>query len=273
MMKKNIISALLLCLFSLSAWAQQIYEDQNVMIDKIEKGSYKISYKDGPNFSSMFVIEGDKQAMVVDAGDKDVDLVSLIRKCTDKPYFLVLTHTHGDHLGAVNQFPELYVNSKESMNQLKQMYKGEIKYMTDGQVFDLGGKTIQALEIVGHTAGGMIFCDYETGNCYSGDCFGTGQVWLQFGSFPNPITVYANEMKKMLGYMGSRHITHIYTGHFGQEDCVYGINYIQDMCTLAQNMLKGDYTAVHHNRSAETSPIQMTSLRRAVIVFHPDRVK
>lgn len=272
-MKKLIFTTLLLVLCGLTSLGQNIYENEEVTIDKIEKGSYKISYKDGPNFSSMFVIEGEKQALVIDAGDKDYDLVSLIRKCTEKPFTLVLTHTHGDHLGAVNQFPELYVNSKESMVQLQKSYKGTVKDLVDGQVFDLGGKSIQALEIVGHTAGGMIFCDYETGNCYSGDCFGTGQVWLQFGAFANPITVYRDEMKKMLGYMATKHITHIYTGHFGQEECVYGINYIQDMCTLAQNMLDGNYTSEHHNRSAASSPTQMTALRRAVIVFNPQKVK
>ncbi len=272
-MKRVVFSVLALILVLLPLKAQNIFNDGKVFIDKIEKGSYKISYNDGPNYSSVYVIEGSERALVIDAGDKaDYDLLSLVGKCTDKPFVLALTHTHGDHLGAVAQFSELYVNPKESMQALSR-YQGKILEMTDGYVFDLGGKFVQALEITGHTTGGMVFCDYQTGNCYCGDCFGTGQVWLQMNRSETVISDYLKEVEKMLGYVKDRHITHFYTGHFGQEDCVYGVNYIQDMALLARNMLKGDYTSVHHNRSAETANTQMTSLRRATIVFNPQRVK
>lgn len=272
-MRKLISSLFLSFLTFLPLNAQNIYNDGKVFIDRIEEGSFKISYNDAPNYSSVYVIEGQQKALIIDAGDKaDYDLASLIRKCTSKPCVLVLTHTHGDHLGAISQFPELYVNPKESMQSLSQ-YQGKILEMADGQVFDLGGKFIQALEITGHTAGGMVFCDYGTGNCYCGDCFGTGQVWLQMNRSETVISDYLKEVEKMLGYVSQRHITHFYTGHFGQEDCVYGVNYLQDMAELARNMLKGDYTSVHHNRSSETANTQMTSLRRATIVFNPQRVK
>lgn len=272
-MKRLIITAALLSLGALLS-AQNIYQDQYVTIDKIEEGSYKISYLDEPNYSSMYVIEGKKKALLIDTGDKaDLDLKRYVAMCTTKPYSVVLTHTHGDHLGAVGQFDEVYVNKKEEMRPLKSAFKGRIKNISDGQTFNLGGKKIQALEITGHTEGGMIFCDYQTGNCYTGDCFGTGQVWLQMGKSRTPISDYLGQVKKMLGYMAEKHIVHLYTGHFGQEECIYGINYIQDMATLAENMLKGNYTSAHHNRSAETSNTCMSSLRRATIVFNPDKVK
>ncbi|MBQ3881382.1 MAG: MBL fold metallo-hydrolase [Bacteroidales bacterium] len=270
---KRIMLLSLIALAGFSLSAQNIYHDEQVTVDKIEKGTYKINYRDAPNMSSMYVVVGKKKAVVIDAGDKDYDLMSLVRKCTDKPVVLLLTHTHGDHLGAMNQFEELYVNEKENLSQIQRNFKGKVHYVKDGDVFKLGGKSIQALEIVGHTAGGMIYCDYDTGNCYSGDCFGTGQVWLQFGSFDNPISVYLSQVEKMIGYMSTRHITHIYTGHFGQEECMYGINYIQDMGELARKMLSGDFESEHHNRSAESSPVRMTTLRRATIVYHPDRVR
>jgi len=244
-----------------------------VFIDKIESDSYKISYNDSPNYSSIFVVVGKKKALVIDAGDKsDYDLMSFVRKCTDKPVIFALTHTHGDHLGAINQFPEMYVNPKENMRAIAN-YKGKVIEMNDGYIFNLGGKKIQALEITGHTDGGMVFCDYQTGNCYCGDCFGTGQVWLQMNRSETVISDYLSQVEKMLGYVSERHITHFYTGHFGQEDCVFGVNYIQDMAQLARNMLSGDYKSEHHNRSAANSSTQMTSLRKATIVFDPSRVK
>lgn len=271
---KKMLFLLLAVLAAVPAFSQKIFEDDKVMIDKIEDGSYKISYLDAPNYAAIYVIEGQQRALVIDTGDKkDVDVAALIRKCTDKPYVMALTHTHGDHTGAIDQFAELYVNAKENQRQLQNSYKGQVHFIEDGYQFDLGGRTVQAFEITGHTNGGMIFADEATGNCYVGDCFGTGQVWLQISPSDNPISDYLAQVKKMLTLMEKHHIVHIYTGHYGQEDCIYGINYIQDMATQAQNMLDGHYQSVHHNRSAETSPTQMTQLRRAVIVFNPEKVR
>lgn len=272
-MKKILLTAVCILLAFNAVSAQNIYRDDKVTIDRIEAGSYKINYLDSPNNASMYVIEGNEKALVIDTGDKaDYDLAGYVRMCTTKPYTLALTHTHGDHIMAIDQFPELYVNKKENLQALKS-YKGSILFISDGFWFDLGGKKIQALEITGHTEGGMVFCDYATGNCYCGDCFGTGQVWLQMGNSETPISDYKGQVEKMLSYMSTKHIVHFYTGHFGQEECIYGINYIQDMATLAGNMLNGDYESVHHNRSAETANTRMASLRRAVIVFNPDKVK
>lgn len=271
---KRIYLLLLTLVCAFPVCAQKLYQDTKVMVDQIEKGTFKISYLDEPNYATVYVIEGSKRALVIDAGDKkDIHLASLVELCTDKPYKLVLTHTHGDHIMAVDEFPELYVNPKENLKQLQGSYKGKINYMEDGQKFDLGGRVIQAFEISGHTDGGMIFADEETGNCYVGDCFGTGQVWLHFNPSATPISDYLAQTQKMLKLMETHHIVHLYTGHYGQEDCIYGLNYIQDMSNLAQDMLDGEYTSEHHDRSPATSKTQMARNHRAVIVFNPDKVK
>ena len=109
---------------------------------------------------------------------------------------------------------------------------------------------------------GMHISPYEKGNIFNKDPYRERRLLLHRG-----------EINKMLGYMATRHITHIYTGHYGQEECNYGINYIQDMGTLAKMMLEGNFQSEHHNRSAESSPVRMTTLRRATIVYHPDRVR
>lgn len=271
---KKIASIFIALICTVPSFCQTIYGDTKVVVDKIEKGTYKISYLDEPNYATIYVIEGTKHALVIDAGDKkDMNLKNLIKQCTDKPYTLVLTHTHGDHTMGIDQFPELYVNAKENQNQLQNSYKGKVNYMKDGMKFDLGDRIIQAFEITGHTDGGMIFADEMTGNCFVGDCFGTGQVWLQMNPSPTPISDYLSQVKKMLKLMETHHITHLYTGHFGQENCIYGLNYIQDMAYLAEDMLAGEFTSVHHDRSPDTAKTQMAKRNRAVIVFNPDKVK
>lgn len=271
---ERIASCLIALLCAVPTFCQTVYGDTKVVVDRIEEGTYKISYLDEPNYATVYVIEGKKKALVIDAGDKkDFNLTGLVELCTDKPYTLVLTHTHGDHTMGIDQFPELYVNAKENQNQLKNSYQGKVNYMEDGQEFDLGGRTIKAFEISGHTDGGMIFADEQTGNCFVGDCFGTGQVWLQMNQSATPISDYLAQVKKMLKLMETQHIVHLYTGHFGQENCIYGLNYIQDMAFLAEDMLAGDFESEHHDRSPKTANTQMARRNRAVIVFNPDKVK
>ncbi len=71
---------------------------------EIENGIYEIDEFD---CVSVFVIVGEKRALVVDTGTGIGDLKWIIEeKITDKPYDVVLTHNHGDHTGGAGFFDE-----------------------------------------------------------------------------------------------------------------------------------------------------------------------
>lgn len=59
-----------------------------------------------------FLIEGGERAALVDTGCGIGDLAGEVRKLTDKPLIILLTHTHFDHDGGVWEFPgvPVYVN-------------------------------------------------------------------------------------------------------------------------------------------------------------------
>ena len=72
---------------------------------EIENGIYEIDEFD---CVSVFVIVGEKRALVVDTGTGIGDLKWIIEeKITDKPYDVVLTHNHGDHTGGAGFFDEI----------------------------------------------------------------------------------------------------------------------------------------------------------------------
>ena len=49
---------------------------------------------------SIFVVVGDERALVLDTGTGIGDLRWVIEnRITDKPYDVVITHNHGDHIG------------------------------------------------------------------------------------------------------------------------------------------------------------------------------
>ena len=61
-------------------------------IVEIAKDTYEIDEFD---CGSIFVLVGKDKAMVIDTGTGIGDLHAVIRKITDKPIVLVITHAHG----------------------------------------------------------------------------------------------------------------------------------------------------------------------------------
>ena len=79
--------------------------------------------------------------------------------------------------------------------------------------------------------------DKKAGNCYSGDAFGSGQVWLQLKPFA-PMKTYINSCLKMEKLM-DQGITKIYCGHFPYVKKAYDKSYIVAMRELAQSIDNG----------------------------------
>ena len=65
---------------------------------------------------SLYLVEGETKAILIDAGTKIKDLDKLVASITDKPVTLVATHVHPDHTGsAIDYFPEIYINPADTI--------------------------------------------------------------------------------------------------------------------------------------------------------------
>ncbi|MDL2245060.1 MBL fold metallo-hydrolase [Parabacteroides sp. OttesenSCG-928-J18] len=130
---------------------------------------------------SLYLIEGNERAILIDAGKKIADLDKIVASITDKPVTLVATHVHSDHTGEpIHYFPVIYLNAADTVNIPGTMpnYKGEIRYLKDGEMIDLGGRRIEVVFTPGHTPGSTTFIDKEKGYGFSGDAFGSGNLLL-----------------------------------------------------------------------------------------------
>ena len=128
---------------------------------------------------SCFVVVGEKSALLLDVGTGIGDLRWVVEnRITDKPYQVVASHNHGDHVGGAGFFDEIWIHPADQnldsppfaptvefrKNYAEIIRKREGKYyaydpetdirpwpkepvwkpLADGQVFDLGGRKVTA---------------------------------------------------------------------------------------------------------------------------------
>ena len=147
--------------------------------------------------ASCFLVEGTERALLLDTGVGIGDLRWLVEnRITEKPYEVIVTHNHEDHLGGAAWFDRIRmhpadIGSRESeiepplsgrrgYAELIRKRTGKtypydpekdirpwpkipvIKPLSDGQVFDLGGRTVTVHHCPGHTAGEIVLTDSKT---------------------------------------------------------------------------------------------------------------
>ncbi len=63
--------------------------------------------------NNMYVLEGSERSLVIDAGMGYCNFREIVESLTAKPYYVVITHAHPDHIGMMRQFERIYINKKE----------------------------------------------------------------------------------------------------------------------------------------------------------------
>ena len=184
-----------------------VYRDEDIVFRRIDDhtwaGAGHWVYTE-----SVYVVEGSERAMVIDAGTYMPHLDEAVAALTDKPVIMALTHGHGDHVGGIGCFPEVWLNMADA--PMIREYSGELKPLEDCQVIDLGGRQIEVLYTPGHTSGSVTFFDKEKHYGFSGDAFGSTNLLL-FTTFKDLI----NTCTRTAEYMQENGITHLYPGHYG----------------------------------------------------------
>ncbi len=254
------------------AAAQEVYKNDELTISKLEERTWVVETSD---MTTMYILEGDDQAMLIDTGTKCKDLDKVVSNVTQKPLVVVLTHNHVDHAGNIHFFDEVYMHPYDTIVYSNSHYKGEFKWMEDGYIFDLGGRKIKVMLMPGHTPGSVIFIDQSLQAAYTGDAFGSGEVWLQLRPHV-PMTQYYASCVRMEELMNEQNITKLYVGHYPYLKRPLDLSYIIDMKMLAKRVSEGDITGAkdYPNRGvsiAADNPMIITN-GQAMIVFDPENI-
>ena len=176
-MKKLVLLILTLLPF-IGAGAQVVFKSDDVTVSKLKDKTWVFETWDN---TTMYLLEGNDRAALIDAGTRCADLDKIVESITSKPYDVIITHAHPDHAGCIGYFDEVWMHRNDSVliKERTKDYHGTVRYMEDGQVFDLGGRQLEVALMPGHTPGSVVLLDRAQGDCYSGDAFGSGEVWLQ----------------------------------------------------------------------------------------------
>jgi hydroxyacylglutathione hydrolase len=212
----------------------QVFKNNDLQISQLENLTWVIETSDN---TTMYIIEGNDRALLIDTGTKCDSLDKVINHITQKPLWVVITHAHHDHAGNIGFFDEIYLHPGDS-SLLQKTYRGKLHYIEDGYEFDLGGKTIEVLHMPGHTPGSIVLVDTATHSCYSGDAFGSGQVWLQLRPFA-PMSTYIASCDRMIKIMKDEGVSKLYCGHYPYIKKALGIDYLIAMRDLAVSIKEG----------------------------------
>ena len=165
-------------------------------VTEICEGVYLIDEFGGTN---CYLVTGTQKALLIDCGTGFCDMTAAIRQVTDKPVTLVATHGHCDHIGGCGQYEEMYIHKADTafINRLqltrfarvvftygnepvrkngftakdvtKNKHKTSLIPVSEGQRFDLGGKTVSVHFTPGHSRGSIALIDETDKIIFSGD--------------------------------------------------------------------------------------------------------
>jgi len=208
-----------------------VYRDADIVFRQIDEhtweGNGHLVYNE-----SVYVVEGNDKALVIDAGSVMPHLDKAVAKLTDKPVIMALTHGHGDHIGGIGCYPEVWVHPDDA--SMLRRYEGKVNFLEDGQVIDLGGRQIEVLFTPGHTAGSVTFFDKARHYGFSGDSFGSTNLLLFGGTFKTLI----NTCTRTAEYMQKNGIEKLYPGHY-HGDNPETLQRVLDEKKMSEEVLSG----------------------------------
>ena len=239
-MKKTLFAAIAMLAF-ICGFAQEtknqaeldlpeVYRDENVVFWKLDDHTW-IGSGNRVSSETLYIIEGNDKAVLIDAGTSIPKLDKIVGKITKKPVSLLLTHGHGDHVGAAGCFDELWMNTADQ--RMLRNYKGTVHHIENGQRFDLGGRVLEAFYTPGHTEGSITFLEVGTEKGYSGDAYGSTNLLVN-----TDLQTVINTCTESLRYYKENGYKYFYPGHYWGDN-LESLERIEEILQISQDVLAG----------------------------------
>lgn len=210
---------------------------------KICEGIYEISEFGAV---SMYLVEGEDKALLIDTGVGVGNLKSFVQKLTNKPVEVFITHNHRDHISNAALFDHIYISEMDShigpliypvsirlqfaaarcslpeqvkcleqeMTVFTEADVPAVTAMKDGDSIDLGGRRLTGFLCPGHSPGSMVLLDDKTGFMFCGDVC-NHNLGLGVRNIPNVIHASMEDTLRAMQRIRAMDFDHrhIFNGH------------------------------------------------------------
>lgn len=273
---------------------------------KICDGVYEISEFGAV---SMYLVEGEDKTLLIDTGVGVGNLKSFVRKLTEKPIEVFITHNHRDHISNAALFGHIHISEmdshigpliypvpvrmkfagarcslpesvkclEEEMTSFAEEDIPSVTAMQDGDIIDLGGRRLKGVLCPGHSPGSMVLIDDKTGFMFCGDIC-NHNLGLGVRNIPNVIHASMEDTlsaMRRIWEMDFDH-QHIFNGHADPRLRPLGMpvdeRVYTELMELMELIIKGNCTIENCYIATIHTHVERASLRDVSIDFHSQQV-
>jgi glyoxylase-like metal-dependent hydrolase (beta-lactamase superfamily II) len=195
-------------------------------VEKVSEGTFVIEQKALSSSCLSHLIVGKVKSLLIDTCIADPGFKKAVLPYVKGDLEVVNTHAHLDHLGNNHEFDKVFMcpkdeevrklhTSKDYLNKrlsefpwiARLIFRKEIKSILDvhpekeyfpvseGHVFDLGGRLVEVIETPGHSSGSICLLERASGALYSGDTVCDTGILLHLDGSEKPETFLASIQK------------------------------------------------------------------------------
>ena len=170
----------------------------------------------GPLETNCYLVEDErsKETLIIDPGDDAEKILKEIKVHALKPVFVVTTHGHYDHIGAVREIKDRYnipflMHEKDLWGLPLVGAPQPDRFLKDQDKLDIGHWTLVIIHTPGHTPGGICLYNEKEKVLFSGDTLFAGT----YGRTDLPYSSQADMEKSLKKLLKLPPDTKVYPGH------------------------------------------------------------
>lgn len=176
----------------------------------IKKMTESVYLFDDSGEATGYLVIGEEKACFIDTMVANFNYHDAIREITDKPILVVNTHGHPDHIYGNIFFDKAFLHPADFEEaaffaaepefvaecEKRGAHMPPFEEIKEGDLIDLGGKTLKVYDLPGHTAGGILLLCPEDRILYTGDSI-NHHLWMQLSNC-STITEYIKALERVM---------------------------------------------------------------------------
>jgi glyoxylase-like metal-dependent hydrolase (beta-lactamase superfamily II) len=216
----------------------------------------------------IYLVCGEERALLIDTGWGVGDLPALVASLSPETALLTVVNTHGhpDHTYGNGQFPEVYVSPADAgglrtppalehrrriardllpkplppgfaVESWASTVPESLPPVKDGDRFKLGGRTLEAIALPGHSPGSICLLDREMRRLFVGDSIHSGTIWLHLDK-SLPLRSFHENLKRVRGLADRFDV--VLPAHGRLADLPLDRQVLDDLVAGIASILKGE---------------------------------